>query len=522
MNDREILDRLWEAYRETPFASLMMQRKLDLRHNELPAVLNLIGDMADRGETQNGYRIKRVADTVFKMTQAQAASTVDKMTQAQQEDSDPPKGLPLTTQNEAVLGQSESDPPSTDGENGENHTQGQDDPFPDAENQAFARGSRDLQKVLNLQNMNIGCLLLPLRSGIPVFRTAQDKADFDESLLWGWEYLRDATPRDIVQYADKGRVFVPGQFVKCRETQRFRHTKATWQRTQMIACDADQIKGVELDNEGNDKTPGGVEAFTDPKRLLELYPALPSEAYAIGHSLSSLLKPPPHIRCRIYFVLEHSIRSETDYKWLLLGLSTAYPIISASRQPAQPVYGNAGKRRIFKDEKVQELPQPFQTRIFDNLLSAERISEIVEIGKQAELDEAAAQQEERHREKKRGTSEPLEQTANRSTESTESCPVENQTTLTEWLSKNNIPNRGERDGKYLFVDCPWENQHTSDFGAKDTAVWGDDDFGFCFRCLHAHCDGRGWEDYRQAIAPRENTGNHRHGFHTQRNITRNR
>ena len=346
---------------------------------------------------------------------------------------------------------------------------------------------------MNLQNMNIGCLLLPLRSGIPVFRTAQDKAGFDENRLRRWEYLPDATPRDIIQYADKGRVFVPGQFVKCRETQRFRHTKATWQGAQMIACDADQIKGVEFD-EGKDKTPGGVEAFTDPKRLLELYTALESEAYAIGHSLSSLSKPPPHIRCRIYFVLEHSIRSETDYKWLLLGLSTVYPIISASRQPAQPVYGNAGKRRIFKDDQVQELPQPFQTRIFDNLLSAERISELIDKGKQAELDEAAAQQGERHR----------EQTANRSTESTESCPVENQTTLTEWLSDKKNSIRGKRDEKYLFVDCPWENQHTSDFGAKDTAVWEDDDFGFCFHCLHAHCDGRGWEDYRQAVAPREN------------------
>ena len=481
MNDREILDRLWEAHRETPFASFSLQRKLDLRHNAVRTVLNLINDMADSGEVRSGYRIKRVASTVYKMTQAQ------------QGDSDSLKGKPLINENEAVLGQPESDCLSTDGGNGGNSVSEQTDPFPDAENQAFARGSRDLQKVLNLQNMNIGCLLMPLRSGVPVFRNAQDKADFDENRLRRWEYLRDATPRDIIQYADTGRVFVPGQFVKCRETQRFRHTKATWQGTQVIACDADQIKGVELDNEGKDKTPGGVEAFPDPKRLLELYPALPSEAYAIGHSLSSLSKPPPHIRCRIYFVLEHSIRSETDYKWLLLGLSTVYPIISASRQPAQPVYGNAGKRRIFKDDQVQELPQPFQTRIFDNLLSAERISELIDKGKQAELDEAAAQQGERHR----------EQTANRSTESTKSCPVENQTTLTEWLSDKKTTIRGKRDEKYLFVDCPWENQHTSDFGAKDTVVWEDDNFGFCFHCLHAHCSGRGWEDYRQAVAPRE-------------------
>ena len=493
MNDREILDRLWEAHRETPFAYFSLPLRMNLRPQEHTAQLRVLSDLADSGEVKHGYRIKRVASAMYKLiSQAQGDSDSPKGLPQTQGDSDSPKVKPLINENEAVLGQSESDCLSTDGEN---HTSGQTDPFPDAE------------------NMNIGCLLLPLRSGIPVFRTAQDKADFDESQLWGWEYLRDATPRDIIQYADAGRVFVPGQFVKCRETQRFRHTKATWQRTQVIGCDADQIKGVELDNEGNDKTPGGVEAFTDPKRLLELYPALPSEAYAIGHSLSSLLKPPPHIRCRIYFVLEHSIRSETDYKWLLLGLSTVYPIISASRQPAQPVYGNAGKRRIFKDDQVQELPQPFQTRIFDNLLSAERISELIDKGKQAELDEAAAQQQgERHR----------EQTANRSTESTESCPVENQTTLTEWLSDKKITIRGKRDEKYLFVDCPWENQHTSDFGAKDTVVWEDDNFGFCFHCLHAHCDGRGWEDYRQAVAPRENMENHRHGFHTQRNITRRR
>ena len=230
---------------------------------------------------------------------------------------DSPKGLPLPNENEAVLGQPESDGLSTDGGNGENSVSEQTDPFPDAE------------------NMNIGCLLMPLRQGIPIFRTVQDKANFDEKFLTWWEYHADATPFDIIQYADKGRVFVPGQFVKCPEKNRFRHTKATWQGTQMIACDADQIKGVEFD-EGKDKTPGGPEAFTDPKRLLELYPALESEAYAIGHSLSSLSKPPPHIRCRIYFVLEHSIRSETDYKWLLLGLSTVYPIISASRQHFVP------------------------------------------------------------------------------------------------------------------------------------------------------------------------------------------
>ena len=93
MNDREILDRLWEAHRETPFASFSLTRKLDLRPQEHTATLRMLSDMASSGETQNGYRLKRVADTVYKMTQAQA------------NDSDPLKGKPLITENEAVTGE---------------------------------------------------------------------------------------------------------------------------------------------------------------------------------------------------------------------------------------------------------------------------------------------------------------------------------------------------------------------------------------------------------------------------------
>ena len=201
MNDREILDRLWEAHRRTPFDSLMMRRKLDLRHNAVRTVLNLINDMADSGEVRSGYRIKRVASTMYKLIpQAQGDSDTAKGLPQTKGDSDSLKGKPLIDEKESLTGEPESDCLSTDGGNGKNSVSEQTDPFPDA------RGS-----LVNLQNMNIGCLLLPLRSGIPVFRTAQDKAGFDENRLRRWEYLRDATPRDIIQYADTGRVFVPGQ-----------------------------------------------------------------------------------------------------------------------------------------------------------------------------------------------------------------------------------------------------------------------------------------------------------------------
>jgi hypothetical protein len=115
VNDREILNRLWEACRETPFASFTLERKLNLTKSEYRDVLNLIGDMADSGEVRSGYRIKRVASTVYKMTQAQ------------QGDCDTAKGLPLIDPKESLTGQSESDCLPTDGGN---HTSGQDDPFP--------------------------------------------------------------------------------------------------------------------------------------------------------------------------------------------------------------------------------------------------------------------------------------------------------------------------------------------------------------------------------------------------------
>ncbi len=75
----------------------MMQRKLDLRHNDLAAVLNLIGDMADSGEVRSGYRIKRVASTVYKMVKTQ------------QGDCDSLKGLPLIGQKNRLQGNPESD-----------------------------------------------------------------------------------------------------------------------------------------------------------------------------------------------------------------------------------------------------------------------------------------------------------------------------------------------------------------------------------------------------------------------------
>lgn len=105
MTDKEILDQLWEAHRDRPFASFSLQRTLDLRRDDLKDTLCLISDMADSGEVRNGYSLKRVASTVYKMTQST------------QGDSDSPKGLPLTPPKESLTGANTALLPSSDPRN---------------------------------------------------------------------------------------------------------------------------------------------------------------------------------------------------------------------------------------------------------------------------------------------------------------------------------------------------------------------------------------------------------------------
>lgn len=86
------------------------------------------------------------------------------------------------------------------------------------------------------------------------------------------------------------------------------------------------------------------------------------------------------------------------------------------------------------------------------------------------------------------------------------------TEITDWLSKHNIAILGQRTAPcqnrgfttMYLVACPWEQEHTQSFGEKDTAVFVDPESGqWSFNCFHAHCDGRGWEDFRAKVAPRE-------------------
>ena len=116
MSDKALLEKLWQSYGDKPFSKFSLHRKSDLCHDESDTALRLLQEMSESGETQNGYRIKRVASTMYKLISqakcdsdsekgvenAQAASTAHKATQAQPSDSDTVKGKLLIDPEESL------------------------------------------------------------------------------------------------------------------------------------------------------------------------------------------------------------------------------------------------------------------------------------------------------------------------------------------------------------------------------------------------------------------------------------
>ena len=215
-------------------------------------------------------------------------------------------------------------------------------------------------------------LLLPglVSTSVPTLYLPTQHGHASQS-LGNWEFV-SKTPDEWMGALDQGHTICTGDFEKSVEDGSYHHEKGLWKGTRLICTDGDEF--------GKDGQP---KPFTDPDHLFELYPHLHHEAFAIGHSLRSLSKerPPPHCRFRIPFLLEHAITDPDLYADFLKGLNARYPIISAGRQPAQPVFGNAGKRRwVDGDGKVRVDKTHFKMEILGNVLSDNAVQEIIALG----------------------------------------------------------------------------------------------------------------------------------------------
>ncbi len=300
---------------------------------------------------------------------------------------------------------------------------------------------------------------------------------------------------------DDGKTIATGDFDKADDDNQYHHRRGLWKSARLILTDADVIRGVDYDKAKLDTHPSGVEPFTDLECLFEIYPSLLDEAFAIGHSISSLseIKPPPHVRARIAFLTSPLITPET-FDDFLTGLAHTYSIISVSRSPVQPVFGNASKRRVFRDGVLVEETSQFESTIYGNVLSWERVEQIIKLGRRAKASKCASKA------KQMKTCQPIRSQLNH-----QSLNPSTHRNLADWLQEHGICIHMIRANAPCYngtadmycVTCPWESEHTSGFGVTDTAVYVDPSNGrWCFNCFHAHCDERGWEDYRQAVAPR--------------------
>lgn len=60
----------------------------------------------------------------------------------------------------------------------------------------------------------------------------------------------------------------------------------------------------------------------------------------------------------------------------------------------------------------------------------------------------------------------------------------------------------EGRGGEIFVECPWKHEHTGDSGITESAWFPAGTNGYergNYRCLHAHCDGRGAAEFEMAV-----------------------
>ena len=279
---------------------------------------------------------------------------------------------------------------------------------------------------------------------------AASKDRASESLA-GWKKI-DLSPCDWIKALENGHTIQPSDFAPLPDGS-YSHKKQYWKSTRFVFADGDNFRGVETFDDGTEKNPDGIPAWTEIKVLREKFPKLKNTAYAVGQSVSSMSedKPPAHRRYRLVFLFDKPIETVEHYQQILLRLAKEFPIIpSIERSPAQPVFGNARKGL-----------NAFST--CGHILSLDDYPYRVV----TESPQAASK---------------------------DSIPTQ---TLRDWLNAHRIENTpAPEQGKY-FVVCPRRESHTGNKqGRTDSYVW-EDSKGWGFYCSHTSCENhRTWEAFR--------------------------
>ena len=280
------------------------------------------------------------------------------------------------------------------------------------------------------------------------------------STLQNWQF-KSLPLREWIAHLEAGHTIQPSAFAPLPDGT-FTHAKEYWQATYIIAADADNIKDVEFLQDGTDKNPEGVDSFTSPTGLSEIYPKLKDKVYAAGQSVSSMndAKPPPHRRYRLIFCFDAPITSPAHYHTILLALAKEYPIIPpAERSPAQPVFGNARKG-------------------FNRFAIPGNILRLSDYPIPAPID-TKEKHETRDFSQRHGDT----------------------TTLDGFLTKHQIAFTPDEktEGKF-FIHCPYTEYHTGAIcKLKDSYVFVNTEGKFAYHCSHTSCKTAGrttWQGFK--------------------------
>ena len=127
----------------------------------------------------------------------------------------------------------------------------------------------------------------------------------------GWQHA-ELTSEQWIEKLTQGRTIQPSTFTP-KPDGTFTHTVENWIETYFVCADGDNFKGVEFLDDGSDKNPDGIEPWETQGTLSKKFPGLTTKVYAVGESVSSMLKDPFHRRYRPIFLFDKPITSEEHY-----------------------------------------------------------------------------------------------------------------------------------------------------------------------------------------------------------------
>lgn len=285
-----------------------------------------------------------------------------------------------------------------------------------------------------------------------------ESKDRAQASFTGWQFVSLTAP-DWMQRLSQGQTIQPSAFSP-QPDGTFTHKKGFWQSTHFICADADNIKGVEKLKDGSEKNPEGIESFTEQDGLSKRYPTLSSKVYAVGQSVSSMLREPLHRRYRLIFLFDQPITTVDHYNQILKALAKEFPIIPAvDRSPAQPVFGNAR--------------EGFGVHICGKVLS---------------LDDY-----------------PYTPPAESKNESQTSLDFDE--TLEDYLRRHGIAYTPASESDKFFVECPYKGHHTGGINKLKDAYVFSDSGGWSFYCSHESCkkaNRNKWQVFKDGMGIKTN------------------